>query len=158
MSGSVVWRAEAHEAETVARLLVAFRDDLGKDWPSENAFLASVERLIERPAEAEFLLGALDGDSPPAGVCQLRYRQSVWTAAADCWLEDLFVGEPARGAGLGAALLEGACAHANARGCRRIELDVSELNFVALALYESRGFSAKSPSGRDLFMGLHLGD
>lgn len=152
----VVWRAEAEEAQTVARLLVAFRDELGSDWPSDNAFLASVERLIEHPVEAEFLLGAPDGDAPPAGVCQLRFRHSVWTAAADCWLEDLFVLGPARGVGLGAALLDSACERASERGCRRIELDVSERNAAALELYASRGFGAKSPSGRDLFIGRRL--
>ncbi|MFL5956315.1 MAG: hypothetical protein ACJ756_02590, partial [Solirubrobacterales bacterium] len=88
------WLAEVDEAEPVARLLVAFRDWMGKDWPSENAFLASVERLIEDPS-TEYLLGTVDDDSPPAGVLQLRYRFSVWTAAEDCWLEDLFVLESA---------------------------------------------------------------
>src|SRR5437016_3099608 len=86
----IVWRAEPHEAEMVAQLLVEFRDWAGSDWPSANAFLASVERLIDRQ-DTEFLLASPDGDSPPSGVCQLRYRFSVWTAADDCWLEDLFV-------------------------------------------------------------------
>lgn len=158
MSSAEVWRAEPGEAETVARLLALFRDELGRTWPSDNAFLASVERLIERPTETEFLLGAPDRDAPPAGVCQLRYRHSVWTASADCWLEDLFVREAARGAGLGSALLDHACAWAQERGCRRIELDVAELNARAIGLYESRGFSAKSASGRDLFMALRLED
>ena len=50
-----VWVAEPHEAETVARLLVGFRNHLGVDWPSDNAFLAGVERLIEDRG-ARFLL------------------------------------------------------------------------------------------------------
>src|SRR5205807_1885679 len=32
----------------------------------------------------DFLLACADGDSPPAGVCQLRFRLSVWTASPDC--------------------------------------------------------------------------
>src|SRR4051794_12279251 len=99
------WLAELDEAESVARLLVAFRGWMGKAWPSENAFLASVERLMEDP-QTEYLLGSPDDDSPPAGVLQLRYRFSVWTAAPDCWLEDLFVLESARKAGIGSALVE----------------------------------------------------
>ena len=153
------WRAEPAEAETVARLLVEFRDWHGRDWPSENAFLAGVERLIER-TDAEFLIATPDDDSPPAGVCQLRYRFGIWFASEDCWLEDMFVREDARGRGVGAALLEAAITRARDRGCRRIELDVNERNPEALALYERVGFavSTKPPGGRDVLMRLALGD
>ena len=154
---SEVWRAEPHEAETVARLLVAFRDHNGHDWPSANAILATVERLIEQP-ETEYLLVCADADSAPVGVCQLRFRLSVWTAAPDCWLEDLFVEGPARGSGCGAALVAAALERARERGCRRIELDTNEDNEPALALYHRFGFSERSKGGpgRDLFLGLRL--
>src|SRR5881398_3023317 len=133
------WVAEPHEAETVARLLVAFRNHLGVDWPSDNAFLAGVERLIEEPG-AEYLLAAPDDDSPPAGVAQVRYRFGIWWAAEDCLLEDLFVLESARGQGLGRALLDLLIERARGRGWRRIELDVNDNNAGALALYRSVGF------------------
>ena len=152
------WVAGFEEAEPVARLLVAFRDDNGADWPSANAFLASVERLSEDP-KTEFLLGTPDDDSPPTGVCQLRFRHSVWTASDDCWLEDLFVLEESRDRGVGAALVELALARARARGCRRIELDAREDN-PAIGLYERFGFSAayKAPQSRSLQLGLRLDD
>jgi GNAT superfamily N-acetyltransferase len=152
------WVAEFDEAETVARLLVAFRDHNGSSWPSENSFLASVEKLME-DRSTEFLLGARDDDSPPGGVCQLRYRHSVWMATEDCWLEDLYVEEPARGHGLGGALVELALQRARERGCRRVELDTSETNENALRLYERHGFSARSKGDggdRSLFLGVKL--
>jgi len=151
-----VWRAEPHEAETVARLLVGFRDHMGHDWPSDNAMLATVERLIEDPT-VDYLLAAPDEDAPPVGVCQLRYRQSVWTAAPDCWLEDLFVEDHARGSGCGAALVSAALDRARERGCRRVELDTNEEN-PALRLYHRFGFSERSKGGpgRDLFLGVKL--
>jgi ribosomal protein S18 acetylase RimI-like enzyme len=157
MSEAVIWRAEPHEAEVVAQLLVEFRNWSGRDWPSDNAFLASVERLIERP-DTDFLLGSPDRDTPPCGVCQLRYRFSVWMAAEDCWLEDLYVREDARRRGLGRALVAAALERARERGARRVELDVNETNDRALALYEELGFSAasKGMAGRDLFMGVAL--
>src|SRR5215218_4055682 len=43
-----VWIATPDEAEPVGRLLADFRSWYGKDWPSDNAFHASVERLIEQ--------------------------------------------------------------------------------------------------------------
>ncbi len=155
--GPHVWVAEPDEAETVARLLVAFRDHLAHDWPSENAFLAGVEKLIE-DRNTEFVIGAPDADAPPAGVVALRYRHSLWTASDDCLLEDVFVEEHARGTGLGRALVELALERARARGCRRAELDVNEANEPALRLYESLGFGKKSTpwDGRDLFINIRL--
>jgi GNAT superfamily N-acetyltransferase len=152
------WVAEFDEADAVARLLVAFRDHTGSGWPSENSFLASVEKLMEDQF-TEFLLGAPDDDSPPRGVAQLRFRYSIWTATPDCWLEDLFVSEDARGAGLGGALVEAAMARARERGCRRMELDTGEDNAAALSLYARHGFSATQKNEgevRSLFLGAKL--
>ena len=126
----------------MARLLVGFRDWYGSTWPSDNAFLAGVEKLIEDP-NTEFLLGAPDDDSPPCGVVQLRYRHSIWTAADDAWLEDLYVTEEARRSGLGRALVLGAIDRAEQRNCRRIELDVDDVNEAAVALYKDLGFAQK---------------
>jgi len=148
------WIAGPDDAEAVAALLVAFRDHMGLDWPSENAFLASVERLMEE-IDTDFLLGAPDADSPAAGVLQLRFRFSVWKAAPDAWIEDVYVVPSARRAGVGDALVVRAIERAAERGARRVELDCNEDNAGALALYERHGFSARSKrsAGRDLFLG-----
>lgn len=155
---SRAWLAQPHEAEAIAGLLVDFRDHLGVNWPSDNAFLASVERLLE-DRDTEFLLAAPDDDAPPAGVLQLRFRLSVWKAAPDAWLEDLFVAAPARRAGVGDALVMLAIERARERGARRIELDCNERNTAALALYARHGFTPRSKGGegRDLFLGRPLG-
>jgi GNAT superfamily N-acetyltransferase len=152
--GARAWLAQPDEAEAVAGLLVAFRDHMGSDWPSANAFLASVERLLE-DRDTEFLLGAPATSQEPSGVLQLRFRFSVWKAAPDAWLEDLFVDPQARRTGVGDALVSLAVQRAKLRGSRRIELDCHEHNDGALALYERHGFSARSKgaTGRDLFLG-----
>jgi ribosomal protein S18 acetylase RimI-like enzyme len=157
VSSARAWVATAEDAETVAGLLVEFRDHNGSDWPSDNAFLASVERLFE-DRDTEFLLASRDDDSAPAGVLQLRFRFSVWRAAPDAWLEDLFVRADARRAGVGEALLALAIERATERGAKRIELDTNEDNGAALALYERHGFSTRSKGagGRDLFLGRPL--
>ena len=152
-----IWLAEPGEAGTVARLLTAFRDWMGRDSPSDDVLLASVERLIGQPS-VEYLLGAPDDSSAAAGVAQLRYRFGVWWAAEDCWLEDLFVSEEARGSGLGRALTLAAFDRARAHGCRRVELDVNTENPPALKLYESLGFTTGKLGGQDLLMRRHLDD
>lgn len=147
------WLAGPHEAEIVARLLTDFRDHLGYDWPSDNAFLAGVERLLD-DRDTDFVLAAVDDDSPPSGVTQLRYRMGIWRAGRDCLVEDVFVSESARGHGVARALLDFATTRALERGCRRMELDVNEANTAALALYASFGFTTGEP--RDLYMRRHL--
>jgi GNAT superfamily N-acetyltransferase len=151
-----VWRAAPEEAGTVAALLVEFRGWMGREKPSDEQLLAGVRRLIEDP-QAEYLLAAPAAGDRAAGVCQLRYRYGLWHDAVDCWLEDLFVSDDARGAGLGRALVDAAAERARARGCARVELDVSDGNPPALALYEAAGFATgKDPGTRDLLMRLRL--
>jgi ribosomal protein S18 acetylase RimI-like enzyme len=144
--------AGPEDAEDVARLLIAFRNWTGRSEPDDESFRASVRRLLEDPG-TEYLLA---GD-PLAGVAQLRYRYAVWHASEDCWLEDLYVADEARGSGLGRALVEAAFERGRERGCARVQLDVNEANTAALALYTSLGFTAADPSGaRNLFMGRRL--
>jgi ribosomal protein S18 acetylase RimI-like enzyme len=153
---SSVWLAGADEAESVAGLLVGFRDHLGHSTPSVDSLLASVKRLIGR-TDSEFWLGAAAAGAPAQGICQLRFRHCVWTASEDCWLEDLFVSPEARRGGVGRALVIGALDRARERGCRRVELDTNQDNDRAIALYESVGFSStnKGPSP-SLLLGVRL--
>jgi ribosomal protein S18 acetylase RimI-like enzyme len=143
-------RAGPADVDTVTGLLVAFRDWWGSTTPSDETFRATAARLLEDP-NTEFLIA---GDS---GLAQLRYRLSVWTGTEDCWLEDLYVRDSARGTGLGRALTRASVERARARGCKRIELDVNETNTTAIALYTSSGFSIEpKPPGRTLFLGRRL--
>jgi GNAT superfamily N-acetyltransferase len=130
-----------------------FRDWQGKREPADDVIERSVRALLADP-NTEFLLA---GD-PPAGVCQLRYRLSVWTGTDDCCLEDLFVEADGRGSGLGRELVEAALERAREHGCARMDLDANEANAPALALYRSVGFDSWSAAagGNDLFMRLRL--
>jgi ribosomal protein S18 acetylase RimI-like enzyme len=141
------------DAADVARLLIGFRDWQGKSQPSDDVIETTVERLLADP-NTEYLLGG----SPPAGVCQLRFRPSVWTGTDDCCLEDLFVEADGRGSGLGRELVAAALQRARKRGCARMVLDANETNAAALALYRSVGFDSWSSAagGNDLFMRLRL--
>jgi ribosomal protein S18 acetylase RimI-like enzyme len=143
-----VWRAAPDEAPAVAGLLGGFRDHLGYDGPDDASLLASVERIIGRD-DAEYLLA---GDGEAVGVAQVRYRWSVWWATEDCWLEDLYIRDDARGSGVGRLLAEEVLRRAAERGCARVELDVNTENPPALALYRSLGFETGKTGGQDLLM------
>jgi ribosomal protein S18 acetylase RimI-like enzyme len=149
--------AQPQDAADVARLMTAFRDHLRLSAPSDAEMRADVERLLGDP-DTEFLLGAPGDDAPAAGVAQLRFRYGVWGPGGDCLLEDLYVDESARGAGVGRALVAATLERARARGCWRVELDVNESNETAQRLYGSFGFSATANTygARDLYMRLHI--
>jgi ribosomal protein S18 acetylase RimI-like enzyme len=154
--GARVWLAQEEDVDAVTSLIAAFRDWWGKDEPSAPRIAETVRRLVG-DASTDFLLAGVDGAADPAGVCQLRYRLSVWTGTDDCWLEDLYVHENARRHGLGRALVEAAVERARERGCRRMELDVNEENTAAIAFYESLGFTTEpKPPGRTLFVARRL--
>jgi hypothetical protein len=78
--------ATREDAADVARLIGGFRDWQGRATPDDATIAGTVRRLLADP-NTDFLVA---GD-PAAGVCQLRYRLSVWTGSEDCCLEDLFV-------------------------------------------------------------------
>ena len=143
-----VWRAAPDEAPVVAALLGGFRDHLRYDGPDDASLLASVARIIVRD-DAEYLLA---GEREAVGVAQVRYRWSVWWATEDCWLEDLYVRDDARGAGVGRVLTQAVLDRARERGCGRVELDVNTENVPALALYRSLGFETGKTGGQDLLM------
>jgi GNAT superfamily N-acetyltransferase len=140
------------DAAVVASLLIAFRDFMGYPPPEVETVPATVATLIEDPNTVYLLAGS-------DGFAQLRFRLSAWTGVEDCWLEDVFVRESARGTGLGRALVEKVLDVARARGCKRVELDVQSDNTAARALYESAGFSA-TPKGavHTLFMSARLAE
>lgn len=133
--------------------MIGFRDWQGKSEPADDVIEATVGQLLADP-NTEYLLTG----SPPVGVCQLRYRLSMWTGTDDCCLEDLFVETDGRGSGLGRELVEAALERAREHGCARIVLDANEANAPALALYRSVGFDSWSAAagGNDLFMRLRL--
>ncbi len=128
-----------------------FRDWQGRTAPADADLRRSVDRLIADPV-TEYLLGACDPDGRPEGVCQLRYRYGLWYSAEDCWLEDLFVTDRARGRGVGRALVEAAIERARERGCRRVDLDAASDNHAALGLYGRLGFSAETASEARLLL------
>lgn len=143
-----VWKASPEDADDVVRLMLAFREWYGRETTPEvrGNFERVVRALIVRD-DAEYLLACVDPDEGPRAVAQIRYRLSVWTGSEDCWIEDVFVDDAARGRGAGEALVVEALRRARERGCGRAELDVDVVNEPARALYGKLGFRDKSEGG-----------
>jgi ribosomal protein S18 acetylase RimI-like enzyme len=124
------------DAPRIGQLLHDFQIEFEGQTPGPEGVAARVGELLREGQTSVLLAG-----DPPRGVAVLRFRPAIFAAALDCYLAELYVEPPARGRGLGRAMMEAAIAHARARGADRIDLGTSEHDVAARALYESLGFS-----------------
>jgi GNAT superfamily N-acetyltransferase len=62
---------------------------------------------------------------------------STWVMGDDCYLEDLFVAQGARGKGVGRALIDDLIVLARAKGCKRLYWNTDKDNTTAQHLYNS---------------------
>ncbi len=147
----MIRKAGPADLDTVTALLCAFRDWWGSTTPADETFRSTAERLLVDP-NTEFLLA---GES---GLAQLRFRLSAWTGTEDCWLEDLYVNDDARGTGLGRSLVQACFERASARAAAAGSSSTSTSpTRRAIKLYTSLGFLVEpKPPGRTLFLGKKL--
>jgi len=134
---------------------LAIRFSVPDDAPTILAFireLAEYEKLLDeviadeqairatlfhiRPA-AEVLIAELGGEA--VGFALFFQTYSTFLAKPGLWLEDLFVRPPARGKGVGAALMAALARVAVQRNYGRFEWAVLDWNKPALDFYASLG-------------------
>lgn len=97
---------------------------------SEDAFARIVSRdLIGLIAE--------DADARPVGFAHALLHQGTWSPKPVCYLEDLFVREDARGAGVGRALIEALAARGRSEDWLRLYWQTSRSNRAAQKLYDN---------------------
>jgi ribosomal protein S18 acetylase RimI-like enzyme len=124
------------DAASVGRLLHDFNVEFDEPTPGPERLAARIEELLEE-GHTEVLLA-----SPgPDGLAVLRFRPAIWSQALECYLAELYVAPPARGRGLGRALMQAAIELARGRGADHMDLGTGEQDVAARALYESLGFS-----------------
>jgi GNAT superfamily N-acetyltransferase len=87
------------------------------------------------PAEPMHAALATVGDRA-LGLVHTIYHRSTWTTGDDCYLQDLFVEEGARGFGVGRALIEHVYEDAKRHGAPRVYWQTHESNHNAMQLYD----------------------
>jgi GNAT superfamily N-acetyltransferase len=92
-------------------------------------------RLVDPAALLRGRVAVVDGEV--LGFALHHTHLSTWVAAPDCYLEDLFLAQAARGRGLGRALLDDLIAICRAKGYARLYWHTDERNARARALYDS---------------------
>jgi GNAT superfamily N-acetyltransferase len=139
---------------TQPRIREARREDVGTifslvlelaDYERGADQVVGTEQLLERALfgpdpVAEALIAEVDRET--AGFALFYTTFSTWRCVPGIWLEDLYVRQRHRGAGVGAALMSHLAALAVQRGCGRLEWAVLSWNDPALGFYEKLGAAA----------------
>jgi GNAT superfamily N-acetyltransferase len=80
-------------------------------------------------------LVAEDGEAL-IGIVHYLFHRSTWMLGPNCYLQDLFTADAARGRGVAGALIEAVCEAAAAAGASRVYWNTHETNAVARSLYD----------------------
>lgn len=98
---------------------------------------ATFARCLDRDAPMYCFVAEADG--AVVGFATIVLHLGTWSLAPLCYLEDLFVGEAARGKGAARALLDYLAETGRAQGWRRLYWQTKPDNAAARALYEKVG-------------------
>jgi GNAT superfamily N-acetyltransferase len=91
-------------------------------------------RLLDPTSRLDGRFAFLDGVM--VGFALHHHHASTWVAGDDCYLEDLFLDEAARGHGIGRALIDDLIEIARSKGCKRLYWHTDKRNQTARRLYD----------------------
>ncbi len=125
------------EYEALLPLIAAYQRFYGVENVDEGRNRAFFRRFLD-PSDDGMLLGAR-ADGGFVGYACLYWHFSSLAAAETVLMNDLFVSEAGRGAGVGRALIEAAAAVARERGTAALEWSTAPDNARAQRLYDATG-------------------
>ncbi|MEK9969902.1 MAG: GNAT family N-acetyltransferase [Ferrovibrio sp.] len=127
MPKTLIRPATADDADTIVSLVQALAIYEKEPLSSVRLTADDIRRDGFGPVKYfETLIAELDGE--PVGFALYFHNYSTWEGRAGLFVEDLFVLERARGHGLGRQLITALAAIADARGCKRLDLNVLDWN------------------------------
>jgi GNAT superfamily N-acetyltransferase len=92
-------------------------------------------RFLDPAIPVHALVGVHDGRL--VGIAHYLYHLSTSASDMTCYMQDLFTATPARGQGVGKALIEAVYAAAKADGVTRVYWHTHETNIAARRLYDA---------------------
>lgn len=102
---------------------------------TEDVYALTWKRLFtEGEFEPRGFLALKDGK--PVGLVHYMFHRTCWSAVNNCYLQDLFTDEAARGSGAGAALIEAVRDAAGKLGTKNVYWMTHETNTTARRLYD----------------------
>lgn len=122
-----------------ARLLHDFNIEYGEPSPPAGELAVRLAELMAR-GQVTVLLARDSVTEDPVGVAALRLQPSIWSAAQEAYLAELYVVPGRRGQGYGRELITEALRVAREGGADYAYLITSEEDVLAQRLYEAAGF------------------
>jgi GNAT superfamily N-acetyltransferase len=137
MSGPIV-RAIARADQAAWRPLWdgynAFYGRAGASALPEAVTETTWSRFFDADEPVHALVAEVDGRV--AGIAHYLFHRSTTAIGPNCYLQDLFTSEAARGRGVGRALIEAVVERARAAGAARVYWQTHETNAAAQRLYD----------------------
>jgi GNAT superfamily N-acetyltransferase len=130
-------RPQPAEFEAWSRLWESYLEFYGAVRPAE--LYRHNWRRIQDPRRELDCLFARREDGTPTGLAHFLFHSTAWSAASVCYLQDLFVSPPHRGAGVGAALIQAVAEAAAAAGAEKLYWLTRADNLDARVLYDRVG-------------------
>ena len=93
------------------------------------------QRILDPASEVNALVAEIDGAL--VGITHYLFHSSTWNDRHNCYLEDLYVSEAARGSGAARKLIEGVEAAARANNAFRLYWHTQQYNGAARSLYDT---------------------
>ena len=112
----------------------AFYGRHGETALPEAVTQATWSRFFDAYEPVHALVAEVDGRV--AGLAHYLFHRSTTAIAPNCYLQDLFTSEAARGRGVGRALIEAVIERARDAGAARVYWQTHETNAAAQRLYD----------------------
>lgn len=111
----------------------AFYERVGPTALPENITQSTWQRFFDTYEPVHALVAEVDGQL--LGLVHYLYHRSTTAIGPNCYLQDLFTAEAARGKGVGRALIDAVIDISKAAGCGRLYWHTRESNVTAQRLY-----------------------
>ena len=111
----------------------AFYERVGPTALPENITQSTWQRFFDTYEPVHALVAEEDGRL--LGLVHYLYHRSTTSIGPNCYLQDLFTAEAARGKGVGRALIDAVIDISKAAGCGRLYWHTRDTNVTAQRLY-----------------------
>ena len=137
--------ATPNDRNAALQLVSALLTELGGAPPPADAMSPVFDALVSGDNAGFIVIGEDDGNdgdaAKPVAVCTVSFLTAIRTRGRYAIIQEMYVDQAARSAGIGMAVLQFALTHAAAHGCNTVELGTPYAGQRQIAFYRRAGFT-----------------